>query len=84
MILTEQEKKWILAHRKVLRDLFGKRIEELKDNVFDEGVTTDEEKKEKEIKIKFVQEFKSWLVTISILESDKDIPKKVKKDDPFI
>jgi len=84
MILTKHEKKWILANRKVLKGLFEKRVEELKDKIFDEGITTEEEKKERDLDIKFVQEFRSWLVTINILESDKDVPKKEKKEDSFI
>jgi len=84
MDLTEHEKKWILANKKVLKGLFERRVEELKDKVFDEGITTEEEKKERDLQIKFVQEYRSWLLQIDILESDKDKSKKKEKTDNFI
>jgi len=85
MLIKENEKKWMLANKKILRELFERRVEELKDSVFDEGITTDDEKKERDLNIKFVQEFRSWLLQIEILESDKEGSKKENnKEDSFI
>ena len=72
MILTRHEKQWLINNKKILRSLFEKRIEELKDSIFDLA----KDSKDRDVEIRFVQEFKEWLTTINILEDDRDTSKK--------
>lgn len=73
MILTEEDKKFLKDNKKILESLFIRRIEELKDNIFNMPIETKEQIAKREIEIRFVNEYKVWLEDIGLLEKE---PKK--------
>lgn len=66
MILTKEEEEFIKNNQEMLEGIFRKRIDELKDNVFSPAF----DPKDRDVEIRFVQEYQSWLRTISIIRDN--------------
>lgn len=71
-VTTPKEKSFIKQNREMLSGIFEKRVEDLKEELL---TCPDEDRASK---IKMINEFKSWLLTIKIFSKTK---KKEKKDD---
>lgn len=67
MILDKEEKEFIEANQKILEQIFTKRIEELKNNIFSPAFS----KEDIDSEIRFVQEYQAWLRTIGIIKGEK-------------
>lgn len=66
MILTKEEEEFIKNNQEMLERIFRKRIDELKDNVFSPVF----DQKDRDVEIRFVQEYQSWLRTINIIKDN--------------
>jgi len=76
MKLNKTEQNFLKGNKKILRSLFNKRIEDLKENVFSMDI---DDRERRDLEIRFIQEMKMWLQTLDILEAPKQ-----KEDQNFI
>lgn len=65
MILTEEDRIFLKANRRVLESLFNRRIEELKEKVFSMRA------EDRDLEIRFINEYKSWLILIKIVSEEE-------------
>lgn len=70
MILSKDEQVFIKGNRKILNDIFSKRIDELKENM----ILEEDEKKRDKIR-NLIIEFKYWLMDIRIFSDEKEVKK---------
>ena len=70
MILTTQEQDFVKQYKDILKGIFQKRIDELKEDMILEE-KTEERNKIRELAI----EFKRWLIDIGIIVNEKVVKK---------
>ena len=66
MKIEDREKNFIRQNREILQRLFNRRIEELKNNVFNM------ESKDRDLEIRFINEYRAWLKSIKIIKDAKE------------
>lgn len=64
---SEEDCKFLKEHSKELESIFNKRLEQLKESVFD--VSLDPQRRE--IEIRFIQEIKVWFRTLYKLKEER-------------
>lgn len=71
MTLNKSEKQFILRNRDALVSLFSKRINELKTLAFNL-----KRGDERDVVIEMIKEFQNWLISIKIVDNEKELEKK--------
>lgn len=66
MILSKKDRYFLKVNRKFLESLFNRRIEDLKESVFNM------KSEDRDLEIRFIKEYKTWLSIINIVSSEKE------------
>lgn len=67
MNFTEAERNWIQGNVKMINDLYGRKIVELKNHYFQEKPTTKYQKEKLEIEKLFIQELERELIELQLV-----------------